>query len=40
LDKIDGGGSSPLYHAITKGYEEIAYLLNSKGASVIATNDK
>jgi ankyrin repeat protein len=34
LDHIDITGSSPLYHAIKRGHEDIAHLLYKKGASV------
>lgn len=40
LDKIDGGGCSALYLAITRGHDDIAHFLNFKGASVIAPPEK
>ncbi|CDW83985.1 l-asparaginase archaeal glu-trnagln amidotransferase subunit d [Stylonychia lemnae] len=40
LDKIDSTGCSPLYHAIRKGYSDIALLLYFKGASVHTLPEK
>ena len=40
LDKIDSSGSSPLYHSIKKGHNDIAILLYFKGASVHAPKEK